>query len=854
MNTPHTADPVLLSTKLKMPRPRRGYIVRRDLFGELEQAAEMGVVFVRGGAGTGKTTLLSTFILETGLKNTVWLSLDESDDNISSFWYYFTAAVGGFLGQTAAEAFHFLRADFGVHNVRNYLAFLINELSGPDDIYIVLDDVHYLCDPALLGTLDFFIKSMPENLHLLMLSRSDPPVYLGALAIEGRLLFLGGEKLTLSRGESLEFLKNTMRLEADDAELLGIADYAEGWVGGLQLAAAGGSRGGKPSGGFTSDYLTREVFESLGADEQDFLLCTSVPDYFDEGLCSYLFTGLDFDAMLSRLNGKNLFLVCIDEEKGIWRYHNILREYLKGRFSLLGKAWRDEVCSAAVAGLKARGDFDGAVRLLVESGDYDRAMDLLISIGVTTDTEQFLNRIPAEKLQKNLELTVRCVIFNVSVGNFKKFSELCAGVEKTWSHLPIFGILQYAMDFIDRKRPIKYAPSLITLDEIEGMHLSPTLERYVLVTVANILVMDRGYSLAERFTERAGELGTDDRYITYYLLSIKAQLAEETGRLNDALGLYSKLFKLLDSPLTYFMNYDYHIAVAGVYLKRMELERAKESLDRASAFLSGKNLPKTMVQYSYDYNFAEYLMLKGETEKGAELINGLVSSSETCFWLDRLLTGLAAEGLLGDAAADRVIAELREGEDGASAAYRLLCARIMYRRGRRDEADRLTEKVLTFSRANKNYLRLVEAELLTLSALPGGEAARRKRHNLLREAVYYSWENRILQPFFLERRAVGPLLSEFYASSAQDLEEGERSFVKELFALCSAESGDELLSAREKEVLEKLASGLTNPEIAESLCISLSTVKTHVINVYRKLGVSSRLSAAEKAKELGLIR
>ncbi|MBD3273909.1 MAG: winged helix-turn-helix transcriptional regulator [Candidatus Marinimicrobia bacterium] len=64
---------------------------------------------------------------------------------------------------------------------------------------------------------------------------------------------------------------------------------------------------------------------------------------------------------------------------------------------------------------------------------------------------------------------------------------------------------------------------------------------------------------------------------------------------------------------------------------------------------------------------------------------------------------------------------------------------------------------------------------------------------------------------------------------------------------------EEILSDRELEVLNCLAQGMTNSEIADSLFISLNTVRTHTKNIYDKLNVHSRTQAAARGKELGLI-
>jgi LuxR family maltose regulon positive regulatory protein len=63
----------------------------------------------------------------------------------------------------------------------------------------------------------------------------------------------------------------------------------------------------------------------------------------------------------------------------------------------------------------------------------------------------------------------------------------------------------------------------------------------------------------------------------------------------------------------------------------------------------------------------------------------------------------------------------------------------------------------------------------------------------------------------------------------------------------------EPLTDREEEILELLAAGLTNPEIAEKLIISAGTVKKHASNIYGKLSVSGRTEAAARARELDLL-
>lgn len=547
MNKSKAADSVLLSTKLKMPQPRHDYIVRRSLFERLSRCSEMGVVFVEGAAGTGKTTLLSSFIRETGLKNTAWLSLDETNNNIFSFWYYFTAAVSGFLDDEE-ETFNLMDLNVEANHIRRSISFLINRLCMERQLYIVLDDFHYITDTALIDSLEFFLKSMPENLHLFLLSRENPPVYLGALAVSGRLLFISGEQMQLSHEESLHFLRDTMKLSSDEEELGRISDFAEGWIGGLQLAAAGGVSGDmlKKGGGFVADYLTREIFERLTAEEQNFLICTGCLSYFDADICAHLFDKLDFSAMISTLSDKNLFITCIDEEKGIYRYHNILSEYLKQRFCELPKQKQDEICGKAVAEFEERGDYEEAARLLLAAKDYKNAMRVILKMDSNGNEENYINQLPVNLLISNPDLTFRSIIYNASSGNFIKFNELYDGIEKSWKESPFYDLVLYAKNMLVRDKNLVSFPKIMTISEIQNLHLNPATASMVLIGFANLLIMDRNYALGEQFADLAQKTCMKNFSASFYTLSFKAQLDEETGRLNESLSVYRQMEEIIN--------------------------------------------------------------------------------------------------------------------------------------------------------------------------------------------------------------------------------------------------------------------------------------------------------------------
>ncbi len=148
----------------------------------------------------------------------------------------------------------------------------------------------------------------------------------------------------------------------------------------------------------------------------------------------------------------------------------------------------------------------------------------------------------------------------------------------------------------------------------------------------------------------------------------------------------------------------------------------------------------------------------------------------------------------------------------------------------------------------------------------GSTSSNKEILHVLREAVHYGYEHEHLAPFYLEIETIRPYLSLFLVDPNQELNSREKRFAQRIqsfvvevkkgrsLPLASAEQETAILSKRELEVLQVLAAGRRNKEIGKELCISLATVKSHVINIYSKLQVSNRVEAVERGRELRLLR
>ena len=411
----------LLSTKLKIPSPRKNYVIRHALFQKLSHCREISVVYLCGGAGTGKTTLLSTFFHETGLPNVCWVSLDATNTNVYTFWMYVTTTLGTFWDD-GSSIIELVRSNPDASHMEPFLTLLVNRLCGDQDYYLVLDDAHFIRDTSLLNTLEFFIGVMPPNFHIFMLSREEPPLYLGQLAMAGKLLYISNQEMLLRPEEGITFLRDTLRLTESQEALDALNAYADGWIGGLQLAAAAGAVDKpaqkllKAGDGIASEYLTRELLASLSPNERDFLVRTGFLSYLYPQVCAALWDGFsetDYRRMIESLISKNLFILCVDEETGVYRYHNILSDYLSQQFKRLPDLEQQTLRQKAAALFERGGDLEEALRIYVSAASYSEAMRVARNMNGRAEAWGYLDQIPLELLTKDPDLTAQCFLYHM---------------------------------------------------------------------------------------------------------------------------------------------------------------------------------------------------------------------------------------------------------------------------------------------------------------------------------------------------------------------------------------------------------------------------------------------------------
>ena len=333
----------LLATKTQIPPARPFLVARRDLLQRLDGvlASGGGLVLVSAPAGYGKTTLLAHWLAHLRSERDVttaphrnircgWLALDSGDNDPARFLCYLSAALqaaDAAIGPRFAAAVALAEQQ----NWGALLPQLVNEIAAlSEPVLLVLDDYHHIAAQSVHDLVAALLEFMPANLHIAIVTRSDPPLPLARLRGRGRIVELRQSDLRFSATEAAQFLDGVLSTPLAMEHVAALTSRTEGWIAGLQMAAVS-LRGRTDVAEFIAafagshrhilDYLSEEVYRSQPEEVRRFLVRTSVLERFDAHLCAAVMapeppSAADIDAqeaqrMLEHLEHANLFLSLI---------------------------------------------------------------------------------------------------------------------------------------------------------------------------------------------------------------------------------------------------------------------------------------------------------------------------------------------------------------------------------------------------------------------------------------------------------------------------------------------------------------------------------------------------------------
>ncbi len=380
----------LLRTKFYVPPIRSDQIARPRLSELINDGLDRALILVSAPAGYGKTTLVSSWLKEKQIPS-AWLSLDGGDNDPIRFLQYLLAALVPIAPAIETDLFGMLQ---GIQPAQfeSVINILTNELDSFSDPFIlVLDDFHVLHSEAVLKTISYLLEHMPPQMHLAILTRTDPPLPLARLRVRGQLLDIRADQLRFTLNEIAAFLNDAIGLTLSANDLSAMETRTEGWIAGLQLAALS-MQGSKDIHAFVQaftgshhyvmDYLAEEVLKLQPKELSTFLLQTSTLDRLCGSLCEAVVEAepagsVDGQAMLETLEEMNLFVIPLDDERHWYRYHHLFADVLRKRLGFQYPQILPELHRRASHWYEQNGFITESIQQAITAGDQDRAAHLI---------------------------------------------------------------------------------------------------------------------------------------------------------------------------------------------------------------------------------------------------------------------------------------------------------------------------------------------------------------------------------------------------------------------------------------------------------------------------------------------
>ncbi|NSW53767.1 MAG: AAA family ATPase [Anaerolineae bacterium] len=894
----------ILATKFFIPPLRRKALPRQRLFSILDRGCEMAcsLFLLSAPAGTGKTTLLTSWLRERRLQDeVVWLSLDAEDNDAARFWAYFFEAVRRKLPQIDIDASLVYRPSATEGGIRSLLSVFLNatvSLNPEKPLVVVLDDFHLVQSPEISADMAYLIEQAPEHFHLFLLSRTDPLFPLSRFRLEGLMVEIRDRDLRFTPQETWAFFDEVLHLSLTELQAARLQERTEGWVAGLQLAGmslanradvdtfintfSGDNR-------YIADYLFEESLAGLDDEERQFLYQTAILNQFNASLCAHL-TGLPLARtaeFLERLEHGNFFLIPLDDAHEWYRYHHLgadlLRVQAQVRFS---EVEIRRLHSAASDWYADRKLADDAIRHAAAAGDIERLVQLVtdnIPAAIyhyeVKTAERWLSLIPADVVDSNMNLLLGHAYLYHLIGQAEKVPPYLPKVERLlrekpfaseaeqnrheghWNALRFFTLVH--QEQLDQALPLgELAVAQLPLDNIARL--------WMMTSLANMYLWHGDVNQAESLARAAVDASLVQHLkieaINAYI--VLAHVVFVQGHLRDEFAYYEQALALDPKVAGDYSPYSCITLtrMASNYRWAHDLEKAytyaQRGMQLAERWREGESLLECQIE------LAMVLCAMREFDRSLALLEAAKRSAKQ-----------HSPWYLGQVGHREMYVLAQQAmEENRSLAVPLAWAREKYRSVPRPipavqkpvmmsaalllalshEVDKAMDLVHTLEQEERNNGRLsMLYMLLPIKALVQYHTGHSDDAFLtLDEIIAPAVAEGSIQ-HFLDMHA--PMLD---LLQAYDKARPRNVYIPRLLAAFGAKqegyhlSKDGLveeLTARELEILEMISLGYTNAEIAEKLFLAETTVKKHISNIFGKLGVKKRTQAVQRGRELKLL-
>jgi LuxR family maltose regulon positive regulatory protein len=899
---------VLIQTKLYRPRNRSDLLSRARLLERLNAGLSGNVMLVSAPAGFGKTTLLAQWV-QTIDRPTAWLSLDEHDNELHVFIQLLTAA----LQSAFPDAFHGIASLLEAQrfpSVNDVVTLFINDLADvPDDLILVLDDYHLMRNREIHTLLELLIEHLPHQLHLVLISRSDPPLPIHRWRARGFLNDLRPADLRFTLEETEAFLNHELGKGVAHETAVSLEDRTGGWIAILRLAtlslhntsdvAAFMEQLQRYTAHSIQSYLVEEVLAQLAPAVQELLVKTSVLEQFCAEVCTAII-GSDtsyehVQATLNWLERSNVFIIPLDDRQGWYRFHHLFGQLLKQRLQTLSNAeelallrrrasaWYAEqgLIEQALDHALAAGDAAGAAHLVEAHFLPAFEQEQLVQV------EHWVSLLPEEQIQGSPVLLFAKAWILQAQGQLKDFPRLLTTAEQLLDassngvrnlddpHSRLLHALIATEWSLFQYFTVQVQASMASARS--ALEWLPPGEEYVASIALVFLAFSKQacgqedsalVALQQALRDHSTHLNSAAR-----LLFAQAWIYLAAGKLHQVEHTARHLLQVAQEA-DLALNHNFaHWFLGVVYYEWNKLDAA---IYHFSAVIANQHQAHLWVVRDALCGLALNYQAQGLSTQAQETARTLLALVQEQHNLRELLTAYAfcgrlallqdgveqAEQWLELAGEQEVLGPMMFFEDPPITTAWLLLAKgdaVSVAEG-----QALLTHLLQHVEAIHSTRKTIQVMALQAWAyeLQGRES---EALDVLEDALSLARPNGFIRTF----ADLPPLVNVLQGlrkrrKARKEIDTKLDTYLQDLLAAMSSraaqpvsteallrQEGLESLTGRELQILRLLDQNLTNKEIARELVLTTGTVKVHTSNVYRKLSVSNRRAAVTLAKALG---
>jgi LuxR family maltose regulon positive regulatory protein len=348
-----------------------------------------------------------------------WVNIDcEDQEPPARFVAVLIAAVENVLpGAGAAADAAFAASSDPAQAWLSIVDLLINAIAEQrEKIVLVLDDVQ-LVDTWIYKLLAYLLERLPSNLHVVLVTRDDPPIPLGRWRAAKIVAEFCRDDLRFDSAEIHSVTAAHLGGDPSPRIIERIEARTDGWPACVVILAGALDAGnpdalldridGRHRNAF--EFLSSEVFRKLTERQRDFLLSVSVLDELSAEVCESVSGRADSFTLLQELYAKGAFLTAMDDEQRVFRFNELFRSLL--RETLTNTKSRDDVRALHLLAGGAEPVPERAIEHFIQAQAWERAADaiethgsLILRRGSTAQLTRWIRALPAEVLAARARL------------------------------------------------------------------------------------------------------------------------------------------------------------------------------------------------------------------------------------------------------------------------------------------------------------------------------------------------------------------------------------------------------------------------------------------------------------------